>query len=122
MKNMTLAVLFGNRGFFPESLIAGAREEVAAAVKAAGYDYIIPDADMTRYGAVELSRYYRSMHGELIEFSNRAFYSSGMEIAPSPRISREMPPIARYKVSGEWQEGRNYAEAKKVEAKINTLI
>ena len=50
---MTFALYFGNRGFFPESLIAGAREEVAAAVKAAGYDYIIPDADMTRYGAVE---------------------------------------------------------------------
>ena len=50
---MKFALYFGNRGFFPESLIAGAREEVTAAVKAAGHDYIIPDADMTRYGAVE---------------------------------------------------------------------
>lgn len=50
---MKFALYFGNRGFFPESLIAGAREEVAKAVKNAGYDYIIPDADMTRYGAVE---------------------------------------------------------------------
>ena len=50
---MTFALYFGNRGFFPETLIAGAREEVAAAVKKAGHDYIIPDADMTRYGAVE---------------------------------------------------------------------
>ena len=44
---MTFALYFGNRGFFPETLIAGAREEVAAAVKKAGHDYIIPDADMT---------------------------------------------------------------------------
>ncbi len=80
------------------------------------------DAAMTRYSAVELSRYYRSMHGELIEFSNRAFYSSGMEIAPSPRISREMPPITRYKVSGEWQDGRNYAEAKKVVSLLKSII
>ena len=50
---MTFALYFGNRGFFPESLIGTARDEVAAAVTAAGYDYIIPDADMTRYGAVE---------------------------------------------------------------------
>ena len=50
---MKFALYFGNRGFFPETLIAGAREEVSAAVKNAGYDYIIPDADMTRYGAVE---------------------------------------------------------------------
>lgn len=50
---MTFALYFGNRGFFPESLIGTARDEVAAAVVAAGYDYIIPDADMTRYGAVE---------------------------------------------------------------------
>ena len=50
---MTFALYFGNRGFFPESLIGTARDEVTAAVAAAGYDYIIPDADMTRYGAVE---------------------------------------------------------------------
>ena len=50
---MKFALYFGNRGFFPETLIAGAREEVSAAVKNAGYEYLIPDADMTRYGAVE---------------------------------------------------------------------
>ena len=36
---MTFALYFGNRGFFPESLIGTARDEVAAAVAAAGYDY-----------------------------------------------------------------------------------
>lgn len=47
------ALYFGNRGFFPESLIGSARDEVSAAVSAAGYDYIMAPADMTRYGAVE---------------------------------------------------------------------
>lgn len=50
---MTFALYFGNRGFFPESLIETAREEMVKAVTEAGYDYIIAPADMTRYGAVE---------------------------------------------------------------------
>ena len=54
MRKMTFALYFGNRGFFPESLIAGARQEMIKAVTDAGYDYIIPDENMTRYGAVEL--------------------------------------------------------------------
>lgn len=53
MKKQTFALYFGNRGFFPETLIASARDEVAAAVVKAGFDYVIPPADMTRYGAVE---------------------------------------------------------------------
>lgn len=47
------ALYFGNRGFFPESLIASARSEMIEAVTRAGYGYIVPDAAMTRYGAVE---------------------------------------------------------------------
>ena len=50
---MKFALFFGNRGFFPETLIAGAREEVAAAVEKAGHSYLMPPAEMTRYGAVE---------------------------------------------------------------------
>jgi L-fucose isomerase-like protein len=47
------ALYFGNRGFFPASLISGARLEVAKAVTDAGYDYLMPPETMTRYGAVE---------------------------------------------------------------------
>ncbi|MDR1092701.1 MAG: hypothetical protein LBL66_00965 [Clostridiales bacterium] len=50
---ITFALFFGNRGFFPGGLIAGARKEVAEAVKRAGYDYIMTDESETRYGAVE---------------------------------------------------------------------
>ncbi len=50
---MKFALYFGNRGFFPASLIAGARQEMAKAVTDAGYEYIIAPNDMTRYGAVE---------------------------------------------------------------------
>lgn len=49
----TFALYFGNRGFFPESLIGSARDEMIQAVQSAGYDYIIADEAMTRFGAVE---------------------------------------------------------------------
>ena len=53
---MKFALYFGNRGFFPASLIAGAREEMVKAVTDAGYDYIIAPEELTRYGAVETRR------------------------------------------------------------------
>lgn len=53
MGRQTFALFFGNRGFFPESLIAGAREEMAAALEKNGYGHIVLDASATRYGAVE---------------------------------------------------------------------
>ena len=49
----TFALYFGNRGFFPGELIAGAREDIAAAVKQAGCGCILMDQTATRYGAVE---------------------------------------------------------------------
>ena len=53
MKKQTFALCFGNRGFFPESLIASAREEMTQAVENAGFSALLPPADMTKYGAVE---------------------------------------------------------------------
>ena len=50
---ITFALYFGNRGFFPGEVVAGAREEMCRAVTDAGFDYITMDADKTRYGAVE---------------------------------------------------------------------
>ncbi len=53
MSNMTFALYFGNRGFFPEVLVADARREVDEAVKKLGYKTLILDTSSTRYGAVE---------------------------------------------------------------------
>ncbi len=53
MKKQNFALCFGNRGFMPGELILGAREDMARAVTAAGYDYIMMDETATRYGAVE---------------------------------------------------------------------
>ena len=53
MDKMTFALYFGNRGFFPERLIAGAREEMKNAVEKQGYNTLMLDASLTRNGAVE---------------------------------------------------------------------
>jgi L-fucose isomerase-like protein len=47
------ALFFGNRGFFPASLIASAREEVSSALRGLGHEVLMLDAEATRYGAVE---------------------------------------------------------------------
>lgn len=47
------ALCFGNRGFFPGSLIASAREEVSNTLKNLGHEVIMLDASLTRCGAVE---------------------------------------------------------------------
>jgi L-fucose isomerase-like protein len=48
-----LALFFGNRGFFPASLQAEAREELPRVLEAAGHEVLMLDAEATRYGAVE---------------------------------------------------------------------
>ena len=52
-KPVTFALFFGNRGFFPETLIAGARRELTTALKKQGYGALMLDSGATRYGAVE---------------------------------------------------------------------
>lgn len=49
----TLALFFGNRGFFPESLIASARQEVTEALHKLGIGTLAMPAEATRCGAVE---------------------------------------------------------------------
>lgn len=56
MKKSTFALFFGNRGFFPASLIAEARETLPRVLREWGHDVLIMDADATRYGAVETTR------------------------------------------------------------------
>ena len=52
MKKQTFALYFGNRGFFPETLIASARDELTRVVEAQGFGTLAADVSMTRYGAV----------------------------------------------------------------------
>ncbi len=53
MNKTTFALFFGNRGFFPGEVVADARKEMIEALEKNGFDYIIMDENLTRYGAVE---------------------------------------------------------------------
>jgi len=52
----TFALFYGNRGFFPASLIAEAREELPRVLREQGHDILMLEAGATRYGAVETAR------------------------------------------------------------------
>lgn len=49
----TFALFFGNRGFFPPSLMDTARRELPKVLNEWGYETLLMDRDATRYGAVE---------------------------------------------------------------------
>ncbi|MCK5845687.1 MAG: hypothetical protein KAG97_13320, partial [Victivallales bacterium] len=53
MKKTTFALFFGNRGFFPECLIAEARTELSEALKTLGHETLMLGEEETRFGAVE---------------------------------------------------------------------
>lgn len=53
VQKSTFALFFGNRGFFPASLIAEAREDLPRVLREMGHEVLMLDADATRHGAVE---------------------------------------------------------------------
>ncbi len=50
---MTLGVIVGNRGFFPDHLARSGREEILRVLGESGVKAICPTPDQTKYGAVE---------------------------------------------------------------------
>ncbi|HHX42108.1 MAG TPA: hypothetical protein GX715_19295 [Armatimonadetes bacterium] len=52
-RKSSFALFFGNRGFFPGSLMASAREELTRVLNAMGHETVVLDGSATRYGAVE---------------------------------------------------------------------
>src|SRR5215467_5000973 len=52
-KKMTMGVIVGNRGFFPDHLAKTGREEMIAALERAGMDAIVLSPEASKYGAVE---------------------------------------------------------------------
>jgi len=52
-KKMTMGLIVGNRGFFPDHLAREGREEMLRVLKAAEIDVIAPTEQETHYGAVE---------------------------------------------------------------------
>jgi len=52
-KKMTMGLIIGNRGFFPDHLAKTGREEMMRALAQAGMDYVVLGPEQSNYGAVE---------------------------------------------------------------------
>ncbi len=72
------------------------------------------DLAVSRYDSANLTYHYRSRHQELIDFSNCAFYSSNLQIAPNIYTGKNLRPIVRHKVAGRWIDRKNPVEATKI--------
>ena len=80
------------------------------------------DLAVARYSSANLTYHYRSRNEELISFSNNAFYSSGLQIAPNISPNKHSRPIARHKVDGRWVNRTNPAEAEKIVELLRDLL
>ena len=90
------ALFFGNRGFFPASLIASARQEMSSVLKTLGHDVLMLDADATRHGAVETPREGQVYANFLRE--NRGKF--GGVILSLPNFGDETGAVAALKEAG----------------------
>lgn len=72
------------------------------------------DLAVARYDSANLTYHYRSRYRELIDFSNAAFYSSSLGIAPNISRDKKHRPIERCLVDGKWIGRKNEAEARRV--------
>lgn len=52
-RKMTMGVIVGNRGFFPDALAKSGREEIIRALDKAGMDCVVLGLDQSKFGAVE---------------------------------------------------------------------
>ncbi len=80
------------------------------------------DLAVARYNSANLTYHYRSRHQELIDFSNCAFYSGNLQVAPNIYTGRGAKPMERYKVNGRWIDRKNIAEAQKVVELIKNIL
>ncbi len=76
------------------------------------------DLAVSRFNSANITYHYRSKNQELIDFSNKAFYSGNLQIAPNVACNLKNKPIERILVNGEWRDRKNEIEAKQV---IETL-
>jgi len=53
-KKMTMGLIVGNRGFFPDHLAKSGREEMLNALQAAGMEVVALTPEQSKYGAVEI--------------------------------------------------------------------
>jgi L-fucose isomerase-like protein len=92
----TFALYFGNRGFFPESLIAEARKELPEVLDKLGFNSLMMDSSLTRYGAIE-SQQEGKLYARFLE-ENKGKYNG--VILCLPNFGDETGAIAALEEAG----------------------
>lgn len=96
VRKTAFALFFGNRGFFPGSLMESARRELSAVLTGLGHEVLMLDAGATRHGAVETVK-----EGEIYaDFLRRNRGKYGGVILSLPNFGDETGAIAALKDCG----------------------
>ncbi len=101
---------------------AGVEDDLDYTTQAALEVESLLDLAVSRYESSNITYHYRSKHEELIDFSNKAFYSGNLQIAPNVSKNIRHKPIERLLVDGTWRDRRNEEEAKKIVELIKSLL
>lgn len=80
------------------------------------------DLAVSRFNSANITYHYRSKNQELIDFSNKAFYSGSLQIAPNVFKDAKNKPIERILVDGKWQDRKNIVEAKEVVSLLKNIL
>ncbi len=100
--------------FMKRYMGASLDDEVDLSTQAALEVESLLDLAVSRFNSANITYHYRSKNQELIDFSNKAFYSGNLQIAPNVSKNLRQKPIERILVDGKWVDRKNIVEAKKV--------
>jgi L-fucose isomerase-like protein len=100
-KKMTMGVIVGNRGFFPDHLAKIGREEIIRALEQAGMDCVVLTPEQSKYGAVEtheeakrcaelFRQNHRRIDGVVVSLPN---FGDERSIADTLRLARLNVPV-----------------------------
>ena len=100
--------------FMKRYMGAGVDEDMDYSTQAALEVESLLDLAVSRFNSAYITYHYRSKNEELIDFSNKAFYSGTLQIAPNVSKNLKQKPIERIMVPGKWYDRKNIVEAQKV--------
>jgi L-fucose isomerase-like protein len=100
-KKMTMGVIVGNRGFFPDHLAKSGREEILRALSIGGIDAVALGTEESKYGAVEthqeakrcaelFRRHEKEIDGVIVTLPN---FGDERAIADTLRLARLDVPV-----------------------------
>ncbi len=108
--------------FMKRYMGAGVDDDMDYTTQAALEVESLLDLAVSRYSSSNITYHYRSKNEELIDFSNKAFYSGKLQIAPNSSKNVKHKPIERILVNGTWRDRRNLEEAERVVALIKNIL